>query len=506
MEQAAKETVIVVHGTWAAPELGKSRWYQPVDRHSTEPFTAKLDAALRERGSPARCWAHCGDGNQIFHWSGENSWIARTHAALALGNYVAALQSSGWCCHIVAHSHGGNIVLEALPQIAATQQFKGPSAKIVTLGTPFMDTASPISASARRIRQIQVVAGWMGFSLFIFVLAFGLFETLMGNDRFNSSLDYWYEAVLLFLLLIPLLLFVYQRFSRRNRVTGRPASAAEGRPQILAVGSLMDEAWQVLHHMQNIANPLAVRSNIFAYLLSSARQNISRSFQIARIHGARSYSDLGTTAKWILAITHALFLVWMAYGVFVFAFFIQRPPGERDILVFLATALLSIVTYMFLFVLYLTRMLGPTFYSAFLLPVRWCAHVVGFAPSIFTEIATYVVRSRGWSVLLTIGMGLDGYRHKPPLVEQHPSYIEKNFITYENMPMGAQQRALATRSAWIGRHFGDVTETLAKLVITSADISLLLRSIESDQSLVHAAYYTDDECIARIADWIAGRG
>jgi hypothetical protein len=61
------------------------------------------------------------------------------------------------------------------------------------------------------------------------------------------------------------------------------------------------------------------------------------------------------------------------------------------------------------------------------------------------------------------------------------------------------------RSAWIGRHFGDVTETLAKLVITSADISLLQRSIESDQSLVHAAYYMDDQCIARIADWI-GRG
>jgi hypothetical protein len=34
----------------------------------------------------------------------------------------------------------------------------------------------------------------------------------------------------------------------------------------------------------------------------------------------------------------------------------------------------------------------------------------------------------------------------------------------------------------------------------------LLRTIEEDQTLVHAAYYTDDECIARIADWIAGRG
>jgi rRNA maturation endonuclease Nob1 len=74
------------------------------------------------------------------------------------------------------------------------------------------------------------------------------------------------------------------------------------------------------------------------------------------------------------------------------------------------------------------------------------------------------------------------------------------------MPEGAEQRALAMRNAWIGRHFGDVTQTFSKVVVTAADITLLLRTVEADQSLVHAAYYTDDECIQRIANWIAGRG
>jgi hypothetical protein len=41
------------------------------------------------------------------------------------------------------------------------------------------------------------------------------------------------------------------------------------------------------------------------------------------------------------------------------------------------------------------------------------------------------------------------------------------------------------------------------LAVTSADITSLLQTIEEDQTLVHAAYYTDEECIARIADWIA---
>jgi hypothetical protein len=39
-----------------------------------------------------------------------------------------------------------------------------------------------------------------------------------------------------------------------------------------------------------------------------------------------------------------------------------------------------------------------------------------------------------------------------------------------------------------------------------SDISTFLKTIASDVSLVHAAYYTDDESIGRIADWIAGRG
>ena len=51
-----------------------------------------------------------------------------------------------------------------------------------------------------------------------------------------------------------------------------------------------------------------------------------------------------------------------------------------------------------------------------------------------------------------------------------------------------------------------MSEAFSKMVITEADLSLLLKKVEADQSLVHAAYYTDDECIARIADWIAAEG
>jgi hypothetical protein len=151
MAASAKETVIIVHGTWATPDPGESRWYQPFDGlDAAKSFTVQLDAALQERGSPARCWAHCTPGNQIFHWSGDNSWLARTRAASELGENVTKLRNQGWHVHIIAHSHGGNIVIEALPQIMAAPKSIGSPIKIVTLGTPFMDTRSQLLERAKR--------------------------------------------------------------------------------------------------------------------------------------------------------------------------------------------------------------------------------------------------------------------------------------------------------------------------------------------------------------------
>src|SRR5580693_395756 len=133
MDMPTKETVIIVHGTWAAPNDGKTQWYErPDGEHAAENFTTSLDEALEQRGSPARCWAHCAKGEKAFNWTGDNSWIQRTSAAAALRNYVASLHNDGWRCHIVAHSHGGNVVVQALSEIDAATTL----GKIVTLGTP----------------------------------------------------------------------------------------------------------------------------------------------------------------------------------------------------------------------------------------------------------------------------------------------------------------------------------------------------------------------------------
>jgi hypothetical protein len=500
MDETAKETVIIVHGTWAAPEPGGSRWYEPVN--SIPPaiagFTAKLDAALQELGSPARCWAHCTQGNPIFQWSGKNSWIERTHAASALGDYVTKLRKEGWRCHIVAHSHGGNVVVEALPQIIAAPDSNESPGTIVTLGTPFIDTMSPILKRAKQVGRILDIVSWIGFGIIMLALAIVLYSSVLTNEEgLRGYFLNWINAPALLIFLLSIILVARQCF-------GRTHSTAQVWPEFLAIGSSMDEAWQILHHIRSIPNPLAITSNPLSYLSSSLRSNISRSGQIARIHGTKSYRDLGIAAKLVLVITHvfALILIVIIAGASIVLFFVP-PPGSRWEF---ALGVGMFAVFFLIVVLFLTRLLEETFYSAFLSPFRWCMRRVASLGSIFTEIAEYVVLNRGWSVLQAIAMGLEGYRFQLPLIERCPTCLPKNCVKDEDMPKGAEQRALATRNAWIGRHVADVSQTFSKILVTAADMDALLRTVEADQSLVHAAYYMDDDCIARIADWIACGG
>ena len=136
MENLTKETVIIVHGTWAAPKPDHLSWYQIPEKEQDKPnFVSRLNNALEKRGSSARCWAHCNENAELFTWSGENAWIDRTRAAADLVTYIAKLPEIGWRCHIVAHSHGGNVASEAFRKITSANLKEQP-AKIVTLGTP----------------------------------------------------------------------------------------------------------------------------------------------------------------------------------------------------------------------------------------------------------------------------------------------------------------------------------------------------------------------------------
>jgi hypothetical protein len=530
----SRETVIVVHGTWAGLRPGTTNWwFRTVEAGESAPsFTANLDEALEKRGSRARCWAHCDRDDQVFHWSpGANSWIERTRAAAALADYVAELQNQGWICHLVGHSHGGNVVIEAAVVNA-------PLGNLVTLGTPFLDTMSPIRKRSERLTRVLsrlVEASTLSIGL-LSVVYLSLFEGLN-----------WRRAALFYLACLAAVLIVagWHRFRRTRRARSidaarkSPAETLPGgfsrRPlfhaPLLALGSPMDEAWQVLHHLSTIDNPLAIRSGPIRFLLSSLRSQISRDAEVARIQGARTYADVGTAMKLLLVVAYLAVLMALTVVIFIIttdphvltdlfgtarriAAILTSVPGfpggpsdaPRDIAEMLFLFLIIFPAGVLYLLLDRGNDLGPDFYSAFLSPIRWCARLTGAVMSIPFQITTYVVRRKGWPVLLRMAMGLDGYRFPIPKVEWSPDYLPDAFVKYEDIPLGALQRAMAERSAWVARHLGDVSQTFANLAITSSDVSTLLRTIEQDQTLVHAAYYTDHECIGRIADWIADKG
>jgi hypothetical protein len=102
-----------------------------------------------------------------------------------------------------------------------------------------------------------------------------------------------------------LLSYSYFRLFRKSQ---NPKAIFNGgvqiQPKFLAIGSKKDEPWQLLRHMQDLPNPMAVEGNLIRYLISSMQSHISRSRQIARIYNVKSYGDLKLMAKLALGVQH----------------------------------------------------------------------------------------------------------------------------------------------------------------------------------------------------------
>ena len=178
------DPVILVHGTFAGPKGGVTQWYQPGSA-----FCTALDSALAARKLDAQCW----DGiPKYFHWGpGDNTWVARTEAAQRLREELRKLDKT---CHIVAHSHGGNVVLEALAwEGKPPDWFKG---TVTLLGTPL------IVLSRRHMSEIAV---WV--LALIPVAAIGL------GILFTPALQTWWAWLLPVLLLAVALAWTWSTFS-----------------------------------------------------------------------------------------------------------------------------------------------------------------------------------------------------------------------------------------------------------------------------------------------------
>ena len=227
-----KETVIIVHGTWAAPKddpietspitLAGIKFLR---RGSKSELCIQTQQALERRGSSARCWAHCKDNSDDLYLVWKKSWIDRIRAASSLAAEINKLQAIGWRCHVVAHSHGGNIVAESLPQLQAlakvAQSSDGPTAlsgTIITLGTPFIDVISPIAARIVRRRKLRDL---FASTVLLLFLVSGLW--VIGVPELNG---YYYPVDWIFFIgfivvcVLAIIMLLRSRQRAGNRSTG----------------------------------------------------------------------------------------------------------------------------------------------------------------------------------------------------------------------------------------------------------------------------------------------
>jgi pimeloyl-ACP methyl ester carboxylesterase len=200
-----RETIILVHGTFAdpGPDPLMKQWWQKGSE-----FCAALDSLLADSHSPARCWSHVSGigtfpfGSEMesiglflpeFSWSGANSEAARRMAGARLADYLEALEKDTELdrYHIIAHSHGGNVVQHALATLSKDSRKVG---TVVYLGTPILRFGR--SWLSRTIARINL-------ALLAIAVGFGWLEIL----AVRGSLDWRVQAVIVGSLISAVSLF-----------------------------------------------------------------------------------------------------------------------------------------------------------------------------------------------------------------------------------------------------------------------------------------------------------
>ena len=107
--------VLVIHGTFDKPEVGQTKWYES-DPHNPTNFCTRLERRLEGSVLEGAVWRACSDVHWPISWSGENDDEHRREAGRKLFECISQISKSDPTAriHIIAHSHGGNVVLHAV--------------------------------------------------------------------------------------------------------------------------------------------------------------------------------------------------------------------------------------------------------------------------------------------------------------------------------------------------------------------------------------------------------
>ena len=148
-----RRLVLLVHGTWGQ----RSRWFRKL---SSPVFVRALSEENLDRFDADLAY---------FEWSGLNRWRSRRAAGTDLYSQLRRAERHYDEVHILAHSHGGSVVQEALARHPESTRVVS---SLLCLGTPFLFLQP---------RTTRVTGGWVegaAFGLFVVppcLILFGLF-------------------------------------------------------------------------------------------------------------------------------------------------------------------------------------------------------------------------------------------------------------------------------------------------------------------------------------------
>lgn len=222
---AMSRTVFVtVHGTFdGVPNAIEPRWWEPTS------------AFWRAVCAPSQFGTLTGTVKS-FVWSGKNSAFERELAARALASELRALRKDFDNIHLIGHSHGGNVIEDALERIAwngarrpSLSKHRCPSKvrSVTTLGTPFLDRREPV---LRKILIILMLILVVLMALLLVVIGIGVYYMTGGTEQiFNQNelvTATLIGASVIVVLLLPLVLLFIRNWHtlRFRRSTRTPAN------------------------------------------------------------------------------------------------------------------------------------------------------------------------------------------------------------------------------------------------------------------------------------------
>lgn len=493
-----KETIVLVHGTFASPNADSLQWYQR--KHK---FREELDAALEQVGSPARCWAHLNSNDaQVveFYWDGENSWLSRSRAAAELRQLLWSLSQDGWRSHVVAHSHGGNVVLEALnyhtfgyptPESGPPGWFNG---KVVLLGTPILQI-NPQSARVSEIFNIAAGVGTMlcwGWAVWV---AFGdrLMHLYPSSQTFYASLG-WFVLLAFVALLAAVFGTWYWQI-------GRPASREEDfnlpvREQLLILNSPRDEAFNLLRAAQQGANPFEKPKN----------ERMGFWARLKALHAASIFD--ARKRDWVLFACYppSFWIAVLSVGMMASAVSIALFGWLSAVVVpwILADVLVSGLILLFAVSCFDSNAFRSAFYlhvRAFLWAYYYCAGVIVGMIRGWME---WYWRRKAWSVIQHHAFGLLGspYHVKDVTLVQSPKSIESTLFTFAELPNEVEEEAQKRRREYVHNHVGSLTDLVFLKDYSLDHVEKKLHDLMGLE-LLHSCYFSSSACLQMIADWIA---